>query len=65
MSVCERCKSTTSSLQMSFFNEEMLCHDCFEKEQKHPAYKLAKEIERRQVRNGNWKYPGIGKPADL
>jgi hypothetical protein len=50
---------------MSRFNTEMCCMACIDKERAHPKYKEAEEVEIRQVRAGNYNYPGIGKPADL
>lgn len=63
---CDRCGSSDGVLTGSFFNEEMICIDvCKPKEQAHPKYAEAKAVEAEQVRNGNYNFPGIGKPADL
>ena len=63
---CQRCGNQhPKSLKMSFFNEDMICPECEEKERNHPDYQKAKEIERQEVLKGNYNYGGIGKPADL
>lgn len=50
---------------MSFFNTEMICLDCNEKEELHPDYWRAKEVESKEVSKGNYNFKGIGKPKDL
>jgi hypothetical protein len=65
MSKCDRCAQNTLSLTMSRFNTEMICPPCEVKEQAHPDYKKAVETELIEVQNGNYNYPGIGKPLDL
>ena len=50
---------------MSRFNTEMCCDRCLEKEQKHPMYKKAVEIELQHVDVGDYNFAGIGKPEDL
>lgn len=63
--VCERCHKETSSLKMSFFNEDMCCGECLTKEQAHPKYEEAKRIENEECKKGNLNFPGIGLPDDL
>ena len=63
--VCERCGKQTNTHTMSMFNMENICMECKDKERKHPKYREAQEAERQAVRNGNYNFPGIGKPADL
>ena len=64
---CERCGKSTKgeAVRMSFFNTEMCCLDCLEKERKHPDYQKAKEAELAALRRGERNFPGIGKPQDL
>ena len=50
---------------MSMFNEQEICMDCKDKEEKHPKYQEARDAEHREVMNGNYNFKGIGKPADL
>lgn len=62
---CDRCHKPTMSSTMSRFNTEMICLDCEDKERKHPKYKEAQEAELAACKQGNYNFPGIGKPADL
>lgn len=64
---CDRCGSSLKGqvMRMSFFNTDMCCLPCIEKERQHPDYQKAKEVERQAVLEGNYNFPGIGKPADL
>ena len=62
---CARCGQETVSQMMSFFNTDMCCSDCLEKEKKHPKYQEARDAELAAVRRGETNFPGIGKPADL
>ena len=50
---------------MSFFNTQMICMDCSEKEKTHPDYPRAREAEREAMGRGDYNFPGIGKPEDL
>ena len=63
--ICDRCGQETISQSMSFFNTDMCCHDCLEKEKKHPKYQEARDAEEAAVRRGETNFPGIGKPPDL
>jgi recombinational DNA repair protein (RecF pathway) len=65
MSECERCGTQTTTTTMSRFNTETICMSCEEREKKHPLYKKAQEAELKAVQQGNFNFPGIGKPADL
>lgn len=65
MGKCGRCRKGTNMTTCSFFNTEMICPACEEKEMAHPDYKKAKEAEAEAVRSGNYNFPGIGKPSDL
>ena len=62
---CARCGQETISQSMSFFDTDMCCSDCLEKEKKHPKYQEAYDAEEAAVRRGETNFPGIGKPADL
>ena len=62
---CGRCKEKTNTYIMSFFNTDMLCPDCADKERKHPLYEKAREVELAKVRAGIRDYKGIGLPDDL
>ena len=62
---CARCSNRANPSIMSMFNEDIICMDCKTKERNHPLYKHALEVESQQVLKGNYKYAGIGKPADL
>ncbi len=63
--LCDRCSEQPTSLVGSYFNEDMLCKICVEKEQKHPLYEEAKRKEIEEVFKGNMNYEGIGLPNDL
>lgn len=62
---CARCGQRTLSVTMSRFNTEMICPECENTEQQHPRYEEAREAEAEAVRQGNYYFPGIGKPDDL
>ena len=62
---CERCDVETKTYIMSMFNTQNICMRCKEKEQKHPAYKLAQEIELIAVNSGDRNFQGIGLPEEL
>lgn len=63
--ICERCKSEAVSLKMSFFNNDMCCHECLKKEQSHPKYNEAKEKEIEECKKGNYNFEGVGLPSDF
>lgn len=64
---CDRCGTAfgTHAHGMSWFNTDMICGQCREKEQAHPQYAEAKRIELEHTMRGDYKFPGIGKPEDL
>ena len=62
---CDRCGNETKSWKMSIFNTDMLCPECLAKEENHPMYKHAKEVEFMHVKMGDYNFEGVGKPADL
>ena len=65
MSNCERCDSETNKTTMSWFNTQMICEPCDEKELSHKDIEKAKAKELEQVKQGNYNYEGIGLPSDL
>lgn len=65
MEECERCHDETHVLTMSFFNTQMICLGCEEREQVHPEYEMAKVKELEAVKSGDHHFLGIGLPNDL
>lgn len=61
---CARCHADDSMI-MSFFNTEMICLGCQEKERNHPKYEEARAAETEALRSGDRNFQGIGKPEDL
>ena len=49
---------------MSWFNTDLICMDCADKEKSHPKYQEAKDRENEEVRKGNLNYEGIGFDAE-
>ena len=64
---CDRCGVSLEgkSASVSYFNTDFCCSDCLEREQQHPDYQRAKEVELEAVKRGDYNFKGIGKPADL
>lgn len=62
---CDRCNRKTNSTKGSYFNTDMICSICEQKEKAHPQYQYAVQMEQEQVMNGNMKYEGIGLPEEL
>jgi len=62
---CHRCYKETKVHTMSYFNEDLICMECKDKERAHPDFKRAQDIEVAAVKSGNYNFPGIGKPRDL
>jgi HAD superfamily hydrolase (TIGR01662 family) len=62
---CHRCDKKTNSHTMSWFNTELICMDCSNKEKSHPKYQEAKDKELEQVKRGNYNYEGIGFDAEV
>jgi recombinational DNA repair protein (RecF pathway) len=65
MAKCARCGKQTTMTSMSYFNTDVLCMECDEKERAHPKFKEAQAEEEKHVRAGNYNFKGVGKPADL
>lgn len=63
--ICDRCHEPASMIQMSWFNTDVICHKCQQKEQAHPLYQHAKEEVRRHEAMGNRNWEGIGLPDEL
>jgi hypothetical protein len=64
-STCKRCFQSCLITTMSIFEPVMICENCEHAERNHADYEHAKHAELEQVKLGNYKFPGIGKPADL
>lgn len=62
---CARCDLKTAVTIMSKFNTQVICLDCKEREERHPAYPEADRAETEAVRQGNYNFPGIGLPPEL
>jgi len=62
---CDRCSKEASVHTCSMFNTEDICLECKEKEQKHPLFEKARTAETAAARQGDYNFPGIGKPEDL
>lgn len=65
VSLCDRCACETIVTTVSMFNTEIICLDCKKKEREHPLYEAAQLADDEQIRQGNYNFQGIGKPADL
>jgi len=57
---CERCENETIKCIMSFFNAQLICFECFEKEKKRPDFEIARERENEEFKKGNYDFEGIG-----
>lgn len=63
---CERCYKDTRGIDiMSMFNTQQICKECKDKEERHPAYPIARDRENDECLSGNYNYPGMGLPPDL
>ena len=63
---CDRCKKTTNGVTtMSMFNQEVICMECKEAEKKEAGYKEAVEADLREIRRGNYNFPGVGRKTQL
>jgi hypothetical protein len=63
--ICERCNNKANISTGSIFNTQQICMPCKDKETAHPKYDEARKAEMRAVKNGDYNFPGIGKPSDL
>lgn len=58
---CDRCLNKhPENLRMSWFNEDMLCPECREKEEQHKDFEKAKQAVLNEERKGNMNFKGIG-----
>ena len=62
---CERCNTKTNVTSGSYFNTQMICVECKDKEKSHEKYAEARKVEAEHVRNGNYNFEGIGLPSEL
>ena len=62
---CDRCKTPTRVTTGSWFNQEMICLECDEKERAHHMFETAKRAEMEAVLQGDYNFSGIGKPQGL
>ena len=60
MTFCDRCKKASNLTKMSWFNLDILCIKCSEKEEKHPKYEEARKAEIKECKKGNFNFEGIG-----
>ena len=59
---CDRCKGSLDEGRIrSMFNEEIICMDCKQEEQKDSNNDKAVETEYEQVKMGNYNFKGIGR----
>ena len=65
MARCMRCGKDTPVTIMSYFNTDILCMECDDKERAHPSFKEAQAEEERHVRAGDFNFKGSGRPKDL
>ena len=61
---CQRCGVKSNASTMSWFNTDLICMDCADKEKSHPKYQEAKDRENEEVQKGNLNYEGIGFDAE-
>ena len=57
---CDRCGGPLTVRIMSMYNEQVICPQCKEKEQKRPDYREAVEADLDAIRHGNRNFKGIG-----
>lgn len=50
---------------MSYFNKNLICMSCSERERNHPLFAAATAAEAAAFEAGDLKLPGIGCPPDL
>lgn len=59
---CDRCGGSLEDGRiMSMFNEECICMKCKNEERKDKKYKKAQDVEREEVKKGNYNFKGIGR----
>ena len=62
---CSRCGQFMTGRIMSMFSEEPICLACKDKEENHPDYAAAREVENNEVLKGNYNYKGVGSPFEV
>lgn len=62
---CERCSKESRSFTVSWFNTEVICDGCDDRERAHPEFERARRVESEAVMRGDYNFPGVGLPADL
>lgn len=62
---CGRCGEESLVTTMSYFNTDMICLGCEEKEEAHPEYREARRLELEAVKRGDYNFQGVGRPSDL
>ena len=65
MAICDRCAGETVCTTGSYFNLEIICTECDDRESAHPRYEEARRIEAAEVARGNYNFPGVGLPQEL
>ena len=65
MSKCPRCEKETNITTMSWFNTDMICIECTDREKQHPDYEKAKQANYDAEKGGNMNFEGIGCPKTL
>jgi hypothetical protein len=53
---CQRCHKEITAWTMSYFNTQIICLDCMQKERKRPDYHLAIKTEQGHVKKGNYNF---------
>ena len=59
MNFCVRCEKEVNRTTMSFFNLDIICTRCRDEEMTHPKFHFAKDIERKELKKGNFDFPGV------
>lgn len=57
---CQRCLVTTKTHTMSWFNEQLICDHCSDREKEQKNYVSARRAEEEALRDGNYNFIGIG-----
>ena len=55
--ICDRCGYDAFLATGSYFNTDLLCPACVIREQAHPLYEHAVEVEHEAVRGGDFNFP--------
>jgi hypothetical protein len=60
---CHRCNTECGGYTMSYFNHDLICSVCDERERAHPDFAMAEASDRFAIKQGNYNFPGIGWPG--